>query len=136
MTVGTFLIDEWLPTRRPPNLEESTYASYERDLRLHVIPYLGAIPLQKLTPMDLNALYRRLLDSGRRPPTAPKRGHATNVVECARELRVQGLTYQAVAERLASELPEQAAGITKHVVAALLRRQMRTPRGVRLLRRV
>ncbi len=26
-TVATFLVDEWLPTRRPPNLEESTYES-------------------------------------------------------------------------------------------------------------
>lgn len=54
ITLARFLLDEWLPTRRPPNLEESTYASYERDIRLHVIPYIGSIRLQELTPTDLN----------------------------------------------------------------------------------
>ena len=68
LTVAEFLADEWLPSQRPPTLEESTYASYSRNIRLHVAPYIGGIRLQELTPMDLNALYRKLLDSGRRPP--------------------------------------------------------------------
>jgi len=72
-TVADFLTDEWLPTQQPPTLEESTYASYARNIRLHVVPYVGAIRLQQLTPMDLNALYRTLLDSGRRPPGSPAR---------------------------------------------------------------
>ncbi len=74
VAVASFLVDEWLPTPRPPNLEESTYASYERDIRLHVIPYIGAVRLQKLTPMDLNALYRTLStvegEHHSRPPSA------------------------------------------------------------------
>ena len=36
ITLADFLVDEWLPSRRPPNLEESTYRSYERYVRLHV----------------------------------------------------------------------------------------------------
>jgi Phage integrase, N-terminal SAM-like domain len=32
--------------------EESTYRSYARYVRLHVVPYIGSIPLQQLTPMD------------------------------------------------------------------------------------
>src|SRR5262245_41841315 len=43
VTLAGFLLDEWLPTRRPPVLEESTWHSYERYLRLHVIPNIGAI---------------------------------------------------------------------------------------------
>src|SRR5262245_30702507 len=50
LTVADFLVDEWLPTQLPPTLEESTYASYERYLRLHVVPYIGGILLQRLTP--------------------------------------------------------------------------------------
>lgn len=34
--------------------------------RLHVVPYIGNIPLQKLTPDDLDGLYDLLLTSGRR----------------------------------------------------------------------
>ena len=121
ITVAGFLVDEWLPSRRPPNLEESTYASYERDIRLHVLPYIGAIPLQKLTPVDLNALYRRLLDEGRRLPKPPKRQHPPELLARARGLRTEGLTYEAIAEQLSCEFPE-ASALTRHAVAAMLRR--------------
>jgi len=76
LTVAAFLIDEWLPTQRPPTLEESTYTSYARYIRLHVVPYIGGILLQRLTPMDLNAMYRSPLDSGR-CPTQPPSGCTT-----------------------------------------------------------
>ncbi|MGI8807832.1 MAG: tyrosine-type recombinase/integrase [Acidimicrobiales bacterium] len=127
ITVASFLVDEWLPSRRPPNLEESTYASYERDLRLHVIPYIGAIPLQKLTPIDLNTLYRTLLDNGRCVPRPPKKRHSTELVDRAKALRADGLTYQAVADRLATEFPHEAASISRDAVAALLRRAAAPP---------
>lgn len=73
VTVREFLEDEWLPTQAPPTLEESTYRSYRRYVRLHVVPYIGGIPLQQLKPMELTAMYRELLDSGRRQPTPPAR---------------------------------------------------------------
>jgi hypothetical protein len=69
-TVATFLVDEWLPSRRPPVLEEITWSSYERYIRLHVVPHVGGIQLQRVSPVDLNRLYRHLLEVGRRPPTA------------------------------------------------------------------
>ena len=34
ITVAEFLVKEWLPSRKPPVLEESTWVSYERDIRL------------------------------------------------------------------------------------------------------
>ncbi|MDQ1536286.1 MAG: hypothetical protein QOE58_679 [Actinomycetota bacterium] len=129
VTVASFLVDEWLPTRRPPNLEESTYASYERDIRLHVIPYIGAVPLQKLTPMDLNALYRTLLDRGRRESQPPTKRHPMHLVERAKQLRAEGMTYQAVADRLSVDMPAEAANITRHGVAALVRRSIDAQHG-------
>jgi hypothetical protein len=71
ISLADYLNDEWLPFRRPPVLEESTWHSYDRYLRLHVIPHIGAVPLQKLTPVDLNRLYRHLLANGRRPVSGP-----------------------------------------------------------------
>src|SRR5439155_18184140 len=103
ITLGQFLEDEWLPSQRPPTLEESTYRSYARYLRLHVIPYIGGIPLQALTPIDLNELYRRLLDSGRRPPSPPKGQHRPEVVAALRALRVSGLTWQQVADEVSEQ---------------------------------
>ena len=125
ISLGDFLVNEWLPSRRPPVLEESTWHSYDRYIRLHMIPHIGAIPLQKLSPIDLNQLYRLLLESGRcrrvgRPSRPPE------LRERAVALRADGLTYQQVADQLRAEFTDEAR-ITKHAVAALVRRETTEP---------
>ncbi len=121
LSLASFLTEEWLPSRRPPVLEESTWHSYERYLRLHVIPRIGAIPLQKLSPVDLNQLYRQLLESGRHRP-GPRPGRSPELRQRAAALRGEGLTYADVAERLRTEF-EHEAGLTKNAVAAMVRRE-------------
>jgi integrase len=64
ITLGEYL-ERWLPTQRQP-LAPSTSSSYEANIRLHVLPYIGSIPLQRLTPEDLDELYAMLLMNGRR----------------------------------------------------------------------
>ncbi len=122
VTVREFLEDEWLPTQRPPTLEESTHRSYTRYIRLHVVPYVGGIHLQQLTPMDLNAMYRKLLDEGRRRPTPPVREHQPEVVKLVERLRTKGQTWESIAGAVAHEFAEEV-GITRHAVAALHRRR-------------
>jgi integrase len=46
-------------------LAPSTRASYAKNIRLHVTPALGAVPMAKLTGLQLDALYRELETSGR-----------------------------------------------------------------------
>jgi hypothetical protein len=121
ITVARYLMDEWLPSRRPPVLEASTWHSYDRYLRLHVIPFVGAVPLQQLSPVDLNRLYRQLLESGRRRPGTPSQ-RAPVVRERAGELRASGFTHKQIAERLRAEF-EAERTITRNAVAAMLRRQ-------------
>ena len=65
-TVRSFLLDEWLPDRAPPKLRATTYANYETQIRTHVVPALGGVELQRLSPAQLNAFYRALLADGRR----------------------------------------------------------------------
>jgi integrase len=65
-TVRSFLLDEWLPDREPPKLRATTYANYETQIRTHVLPALGGVELQRLSPAQLNAFYRALLAGGRR----------------------------------------------------------------------
>ena len=125
ISLGEFLVDEWLPTRRPPVLEESTWHSYDRNIRLHVIPHVGRIPLQKLSPVDLNQLYRLLLESGR-CRRVPRPVRPPEVRERAVALRADGLTYEQIAERLRAEF-EGEARISKDAVAALIRRQPIAP---------
>jgi integrase len=126
VSLADFLVDEWLPSRRPPVLEESTWHSYDRYLQLHVIPHIGRIPLQKLSPVDLNQLYRLLLESGR-CRRVPRPVRLPEVRERAVVLRSDGLTYEQIAERLRVEF-EGEARISKDAVAALIRRQTAEPR--------
>ena len=55
-------LDEWLETQR---LSASTLASYRKNIRLHIAPHLGAIPLTQLTGTAVDAWMRKLQASGR-----------------------------------------------------------------------
>jgi len=55
-------LDEWLAGLR---VAPSTRASYAKNVRLHVVPRIGAVPLSKLTGTRLTALYRELETAGR-----------------------------------------------------------------------
>jgi integrase len=61
--LGAYL-DEWLAGN--PDIGESTRSSYEKNIRLHVKPYIGGEPLASLTTARITALYRQLERSGRR----------------------------------------------------------------------
>lgn len=59
LTVGDYLAGEWLPAIKA-TVRPSTYAGYERGVRLHVRPHIGGIRLQGLSGGQLTALYRQL----------------------------------------------------------------------------
>jgi len=63
--LGVYLIERWLPAQRS-QLKATTFHSYESNIKLHVLPTLGDVALARLTAEDLDALYGRLLESGRR----------------------------------------------------------------------
>ncbi len=65
LTLAEFVRDEWLSTIRT-QVKESTWDSYRRNLDNHVLPAIGAIPLQQVSTGHLNSLYRSLLGQGRR----------------------------------------------------------------------
>jgi integrase len=74
-TLAHYLLDEWLPARKPKQrtgrrhrgqVSLGTWSSYKGDLQAHVIPRIGDIRLQALTPADLNRLYDELEESGGR----------------------------------------------------------------------
>ncbi len=57
--VGPF-IEQWLRDVAAPTVRPSTYTRYRQLLASHVAPALGHLPLAKLGPQDLNALYGKL----------------------------------------------------------------------------
>lgn len=63
-TVKEFLEKDWLPAVRR-QLAASTWESYERNVRHHLVPAIGAVQLQALDGGDLNRVYTTLLESGR-----------------------------------------------------------------------
>ena len=63
-TFKQFVHDTWLPAVRG-SVRATTYASYESNLTLHVIPSLGSLRLLEITPDRLNKLYSDLLLNGR-----------------------------------------------------------------------
>ncbi len=65
ITVGAFLLDEWLPARRA-QLRDSTFEGYGSLIRVHVIPRIGGRRLQDVTAPALNKLYGDLLATGGR----------------------------------------------------------------------
>jgi integrase len=64
VTVGAFLVDEWLPAKRA-GLKPSTAASYVQMTDAYVVPTLGPVALGKVDGAMLNALYAHLLSDGR-----------------------------------------------------------------------
>jgi integrase len=64
ITLGAYLLDRWLPVQAA-RLRRSTFDSYRRNIERHVVPALGAVPLDKLAVEDLDLFYARLLTSGR-----------------------------------------------------------------------
>jgi integrase len=57
-------LEVWLEGRRG-SLRETTWDSYERALRVHVYPVLGAVLVQKLRASELTRLYRDLERGGK-----------------------------------------------------------------------
>ncbi len=67
MTLGEFVLDQWLPAMAAPGrLKPSTLASYDGDMRNHIVPRLGHIPLRALSAPSLNSMYSDLMQEGRR----------------------------------------------------------------------
>lgn len=62
MTVGEYL-RHWLDASARTRVRPSTYAGYERLIRVQLTPRLGTIPLQKLTPLHIQDAYTAMLAS-------------------------------------------------------------------------
>jgi integrase len=59
LTLRDYLVDTWLPFTMD-RVRPSTFASYQGNIERHVLPHLGHVPIQSLTPPMLSTLYRSL----------------------------------------------------------------------------
>ena len=74
LTVGRYL-ERWLTDSVRDTVKATTYESYERLIRLHLVPTLGRLKLKNLTTTHVRGLYREKLDHGL-SPTSVQRVHA------------------------------------------------------------
>ena len=63
-TVGIWM-DAWYENVAQIKVRASSHQTYKGYIEHHIKPYIGTIPLEKLTTMDLQKLYRKLLTKGR-----------------------------------------------------------------------
>jgi len=68
MTLADYVVGRWLPGREA-SLRTSTFDAYRRSLELHLLPKLGHVKLQQVTPEHLDRLYADLLRTGLAPKT-------------------------------------------------------------------
>lgn len=64
ITVADYLMNEWLPSVKT-TIRPSTHVSYAGHVSNHIIPGIGSLQLQALTPAAINARYAYLLENGR-----------------------------------------------------------------------
>jgi integrase len=65
LTLAVFLRDQWL-LALTGQVRPTTLHSYRSNLERYVLPRIGQLPLQRLTPAHLNTLYGALLAAGGR----------------------------------------------------------------------
>lgn len=62
-------LEEWLEEKVKPTVRPYTYNSYEVNVRVHIVPELGRIPLTQLTPQQVQRFINAKLASGLAPKT-------------------------------------------------------------------
>ncbi len=63
LTVGVYLTQRWLPANQA-RLRPSTWAGYDANVRLHIVPRIGRVPLRHLRPDHVERMYSDLSVEG------------------------------------------------------------------------
>lgn len=63
-------LEEWLESYVRVNLRPSTYDDYRRTIKNYIVPYIGHVPLNQLSPAMVDKMFQQILDKGLKPSTA------------------------------------------------------------------
>jgi integrase len=55
-------MEKWVESHGKSNLRPSTFSSYKSHMKNHIFPYVGNVPLKKLTPAMLDNMFQQLFD--------------------------------------------------------------------------
>ena len=114
MTTGEWL-DTWLEHYAKPVMRTTTYNNYETLIRLHIKPYIGEVKLNKLTTLQIQKLYNRLLTDGRfdRPESREQpKGLSSKTVRNIHTV-IHSACEKAIMERLLAVNPTKGCRLPK-----------------------
>ena len=113
-TFGQWL-DTWMENYAKLQVRASSYKTYQGFIENHIRPALGKIPLEKLTAMDLQRLYKHLLESGRVECTESRSKPKGLSVKTARNINqmISSALNCAVEQRLIPANPTKGCVLPK-----------------------
>jgi integrase len=135
ITVALYL-ERWLQDYVRPNLAPKTFLQYSYLMRQHLLPALGAIPLAKLRPQHIQAMYAQLLARGRadgKGGLSPKT--VLHIHRLLREALSHALKWQMISRNPADAVEPPRAGryeppsVSSGAVRGLLSAAEATPYG-------
>ena len=108
-------MDEWFENVCKIRVRPSSHQTYRGYIDRHIAPNIGKIPLEKLSTMDLQKFYRRLLADGRVERIESKgqpKGLSAKTVRNINQVISSAMGF-AVAQRILAENPCKAVALPK-----------------------
>ena len=108
-------MDEWFENVCKIRVRPSSHQTYCGYIDRHIAPNIGKIPLEKLSTMDLQKFYRRLLAGGRVARTESRnqpKGLSAKTVRNINQVISSAMDF-AVAQRILAENPCKAVALPK-----------------------
>lgn len=113
-TLGQWM-DVWFENYAKLKVRPSSHQTYKGYINNHIKPYVGSIPLSKLTSLDLQKLYRMLLTEGRVDRIESKnqpKGLSAKTVRNINQIISSALTL-AKEQKLLSSNPADACALPR-----------------------
>lgn len=119
MTVGDYLT-RWLEDSVRNTVEKGSFARYEENVRVHLIPAIGRVRLKGLTPAHVRSLKREKLDEGLSPRTVQY--ILQTLSKALQQAMWDGLIPRNVADAVTAPRPdaEEIVPLDREQVRALL----------------
>ncbi len=121
-------LEHWLEDVHKPAIRVSSYVKYRSQLDNHILPALGDVQLQKLTPQQVQAFYAKELKGGLSPASV------RNIHQILRKALDNAVRWNLVPRNVCDVV--SPPGIVKHEIQLLTKEQaqqlLRTARGHRL----
>lgn len=134
LTLAEYLEDQWLSHMRT-RLEATTFERYDRAIRQHIVPELGAVKMSKLTPLHIQSFEARKLEDGRLDGKGRLSGRTVlNIHRVLSEALRQAVRWQVIPTNPAEAVQPPRQERTKLVVVdpLLAGSILATARGTRV----